>query len=92
MSHFLWGFFSTSHIFRHFYTSWCQCSRLQWKTKEQQRALESEVADREKFVAEVDETVAFLTEAKLQLEQPVMLGADVEQVEQALEKQQVPSS
>ena len=63
--------------------------RLQWQAKEQQKALQSEVSDREKFVAEVGETVTWLKEAQLQLEEPVMLGTEVEAVEQALENQQV---
>lgn len=35
-------------------------SRLQWKAKEQHKAIESELSDREKFLGEVTETIEWL--------------------------------
>ena len=56
--------------------------RLQWKAKEHHKAIESELADRDKLLEEVTQTIDWLEEAKANV---TTVPASTSQVEDVLE-------
>lgn len=57
--------------------------RLEWKSKEQQEALQTEVSQRQQLAAEVSETMQWLRTVRTEMEQP----ASATQLEQQLQHQ-----